>query len=260
MKSALKTIAIRTLPTALVTLGLAIQICANTRTIESRFALSADIRSEFSTRFNALSPGRILMEGTWTAAGPGSVSVALKLMLIRPDGTEAARKQGPAPLRLEYRVSEQEIDSFIARGRTFWTIKVINSADANRREVGGKLRVTVPTLSRKVLDTQFTLLGSSNAQEIPFLVPAPGKIVVGAEWAGDPLSASEQQGVSITVSLIHPGQARTYARRQGTSPLRIEHQVTDRELDKGTRWIVRVQNDNQVKIKGRVKVTYTPSL
>ncbi|MCI0486463.1 MAG: hypothetical protein L0229_07665 [Blastocatellia bacterium] len=260
MKGVLKRIAITTLLTALVTLGLAIKAPADTRILETRFALSADIRSEFSTRFNTLSPGRILIEGTWTAAGAGSVSVALNLVLIRPDGSEAARKGGPAPLRIEYRASGQEIDSFIGRGRTSWTVKVINSADASRREVAGKLRVTVPVSSRKLIDTQFTLLGSSNAQEIPFLVPAPGKIVVEADWSADPMSAPEPQKLPLMLSLIHPGQARTYARRQGASPLRIEHRVTDSELDKGTRWIVRVQNDNQAKIKGRVRVTYTPGL
>lgn len=260
MKSMLKRIAITTVLTTIVTLGLAIKSPANTRTLEMRFALSADTRSEFSTRFDALSPGRILIEGRWAAAGAGSVSIALNLILIRPDGSEAARKGGTALLRLEYRASEREIDSFIGRGRTSWTVKVINNADANRKEVAGKLRITIPASSRKVLDTQFTLLGSSNAQEIPFLVPAPGRIVVEADWSADSLSASEQRALPMMLSLIHPGQARTYARRQGASPLRIEHQVTERELDRGARWIVRVQNDNQAKIKGRVRVIYTPSL
>lgn len=258
MGSVFKRIAITTLLAAFMTLAIAVQAPANTRILESRFALSADMRSEFSTRFNALSPGRILIEGNWTATGSGSV--ALNLILIRPDGSEAVRGGGTTPLRLEYRVSEQEIDSFIGRGRTSWTVKIINNSDSNRREVTGKLRITVPVSSRKVLDTQFTLLGSSNAQEIPFLVPAPGRVVIEADWEVDPSSASEQKALPLMISLIHPGQARTYARRQGASPLRIEHQVSEQELDRGSRWVVRMQNDSQVRIKGRLKVSYTPGL
>jgi hypothetical protein len=63
--------------------------------------------------------------------------------------------------------------------------------------------------------------------------------------------------------MIHPGQNKIYARRQGQSPLKAEHQVTEQELDKGLRWVVRVQNDSgdpQAKARGRVKVIFMPSL
>ena len=258
MKNLFERILIAVLMTVFLALNFPASILASTRTIETRFALSADLRSEFSTRFPILSAGRIGLEITWATGGAGSVS--LTVILIRPDRSEAARKSGASPLRLEYRTTESEIDGFISRDRAEWTVKIINNADANRREVLGKLRATVPVSSRNLMDTQFTLLGSGNAQEIPFVVPAPGRIVIEADWSEDLLSPDDRQRALITLSLIHPGQARTHARRQGISPLRIEHQVTERELDRGGRWIARVQNDNQTKIKGRVRVTYTPSL
>ncbi|MCA1600740.1 MAG: hypothetical protein LC776_03500 [Acidobacteria bacterium] len=37
-------------------------------------------------------------------------------------------------------------------------------------------------------------------------------------------------------------------RRQGTSPIKVEQQVTEQALDRGGRWVVRVQNDSQTKV------------
>jgi len=116
-----------------------------------------------------------------------------------------------------------------------------------------------PAARRALEDTQFTLLGSGNAQEIPFNVPAPGRIEVETSWEPDALSKPSAQ-VLLVVSLIHPGDSRTYARRQGTSPIKVEHQITEQVLDRGGRWVVRVQNDSQTKVSGRVRIVYTPSL
>ena len=117
----------------------------------------------------------------------------------------------------------------------------------------------MPAASRALEDTQFTLLGSGNAQEIPFNVPAPGRIEVDVSWAPDVLSKPSPQ-VSLVVSLMHPGEPKTYARRQGPSAIEVEQQVTEQVLDRGGRWVVRVQNDSQTKVSGRVRITYTPSL
>lgn len=232
---------------------------ANSRTLETRFSLSSDVRSEFSTKFPLLCEGRILIEAAWTAshATPGSAS--LTLVLIQPDGTEATRRTGTSILQLEHRASVQDIARYAKANQTKWIVKVLNDSDSNRREVSGTLRITVPAESRALEDTQFTLLGSGNAQEIPFSVPAPGRIEVDVNWEPDVLSAPSNQ-VALVVSLIHPGESRTYARRQGLSPIRMEQQVIEQALDRGGRWVVRVQNDTQTKVKGRLKITYTPSL
>lgn len=231
---------------------------ANTRTLEFPFGLSADIKSEFSSKFAALSAGRIIIEANWNSRGGAALPVSLNLILIRPDGSEAARKTGSSLLQIEYRATEQEIANFIGSRNSRWTVRLLNNADEKRHEVTGKLRITVPARAHLLEDTQFTLLGSGNAQEIPFVVPAPGRISVEAAWQADSLSATAS--APLTLSLIHSGQSRTYARRLGSSPLRIEHQVTELELDRGSRWIVRVQNDSQIKLKGRLKVIYTPGL
>lgn len=229
----------------------------NTRTVETHFALSADARSEFSTKFPLLSAGRVVIEADWSAKTVSGTPVSLTIVLLRPDGSLGARSSGKSVLRLKQEARDQDIERFAEINEGRWTVKILNDAEASRNEVTGILRITVPASSRTLEDTQFTLLGLGNAQEIPFSVPAPGRIQVNVEWQPDSLSPSPSQ-VQLVVSLVHPGESRTYARRHGASPVRVEQQITEQELDLGMRWVVRVQNDTQTKVGGTVRVTYAP--
>jgi hypothetical protein len=235
-------------------LGLAIG--ANTRTIESPFALSSDARSEFGAGFQVFSAGRVVVEGSWNVEQGGAYP--LQIAIVRPDGSEAARREGHSPLRLEYALAETEVDKFNSESAAKWNAKVINSAATARREVSGKLRITIPTTARALEDTQFTLLGAGNAQEIPIRVIAPGRVTIEVEWRNDSPAANESS--LLTLSLEHPGTNRIYARRTAKSPLRIEQQVTTADLELGKRVIVRLQNGDKARVNGRVKVTFSPAL
>jgi hypothetical protein len=235
-------------------------VAADTRTLESHFALSADLRSEFSTRFPVVTAGRILIEVEWHALPVTGVPGALTLTLASPDGVVVASTKGNSVLRLEHRADAPDVGRFGAAVGTEWTVRVSNNADTKRVDVSGIVRITVPATSRVLEDTQFTLLGSGNAQEVPFKIPGPGRLDVDVSWQPVLPSTPAWAQTPLTVSLIHPGEARVYARRQGTSPVRFDHQVTEIALDRGARWVVRVQNDTQTKVKGRIKVTFAPSL
>ena len=231
-------------------------IGANTRAIETPFALSSDARSEFSQSFQVFSAGRIVIEGSWNAQRGGEYP--LHIALVRPDGSEAARREGHSPLRIEYALAEAEADKFNSDSPAKWNVKITNSAATERREVSGMLRITIPAAARTIEDTQFTLLGSGNAQEIPVRVLAPGRVTVEAEWQSDSPAANE--ATPLTLSLEHPGTNRIYARRAAKSPLRIEQQITSADIERGKRIVVRLQNDNTARVKGRVKVTFAPAL
>lgn len=239
----------------IVVLSLGLPGLANARTLETRFALSADRGSEFSTRFPVLSAGRIVVEANWKSQGGRPVN--LRLMLVQPDGVTVATKTGRSILSLEHRLLNSDLEKIAVGNEARWSVKIVNSEGLN--EVTGTLRITIPVTSRTLEDTQFTLLGSGNAQEIPFEIPAPGRVEIHVNWEPDILEPNQDQTTLIT-SLIHPGESRTYARRKGDSPIRVEQQVTELILDRGSRWIVRVQNDSQTKVKGRLRITYTPSL
>src|SRR5215813_12236575 len=183
---------------------LSLTTVANTRTLDSLVELSADTRSEFSLPFQVFSGGRIVIEGDWKTQQGGAY--LLHIALVRPDGSEAARREGQSPLRLEYAIAEAEADKFNSESAAKWNAKVINNVATERREVSGKLRLTIPTAARTLEDTQFTLLGSGNAQEIPIRVIAPGRVTIEVEWRNDSPSANES--ASLTLSLEHPGTDR----------------------------------------------------
>ena len=238
-------------------LGLSGVTLGNTRTVETPFALSRDSRSEFRTRFPLLGAGNILIEADWHSKGnAGAPPASLTIVLHRPDGSPATRSTGMSVLRLQQSASEQDLESANRGGR--WEVEIRNDLDAIPCEVSGTVRITIPAASRAIENTQFTLLGSGNAQEIPFNVAAPGRIQVSVEWNAEASAAAGQ--VPLIVSLIHPGESRTYARRQGKGPVTVEQQISEQALDLGVRWTVRVQNDTQTKVSGTVKITYTPSL
>jgi hypothetical protein len=247
------------LATVIAIMSLTATVRAGSRTLESRFALSADNRSEFSTSFPLLSAGRILIEVNWNALSAIKTPISLTVALFQPDGSIAASKNGASTLRIDYIANDQDFKRFGGSDDSKWTVKILNNADANRSEVSGVVRITVPAASRALENTQFTLLGLGNAQEIPFNVPAAGRINVDVNWEVNGLPSSRGQ-VPLVVSLVHPGEPRTYARRQGPSPITMEQQVTEQTLDRGRRWIIRVQNDTQTKVKGSIEITYTPSL
>jgi hypothetical protein len=226
---------------------------AHVRTLEFPFALSSDARSEFSASFQVFSSGRIVVEGGWNAG-----AYPLHIALVRPDGSEAALREGHSPLRFEYEIAEAEADKFNYDSPAKWNVKITNNAAPERREVSGKLRLTIPTAPRTLEDTQYTLLGHGNAQEIPIRVIAPGRVTVEAEWRND--SPAEKVAAPLTLSLEHPGTDRIYARRTAKSPLRIEQQITADDIERGKRVVVRLQNDNTARVKGRVKVTFAPAL
>lgn len=227
------------------------------RTVETHFALSRDSRSEFSTKFPLLSAGLIVIEADWHSKGnSGAPPASLTMILRRPDGSVAVRNTGMSVLRLQQATGDQDLESASNGGR--WEVEMKNDLDQFPCEVTGTIRITIPAASRAIENTQFTLLGSGNAQEIPFSVSAPGRIEVTVDWNADVRSPPGQ--VPLIVSLVHPGEARTYARRQGKGPITVEQQVSEQALDLGVRWIVRVQNDTQTKVSGTVKITYTPSL
>jgi hypothetical protein len=237
---------------------------AESRQVEFRFGLSNDPGSEFSAKSKVFSPGELMIEARWQRAGASGTaetgSTALDLVLLRPDGTIAKRETGESGLRLVYRVTEDEADRAMMTGRAEWTAKLINSASDHRAEVRGTLRMIVPVVQRTLADVQFTLLGLRNAQEMPFSVGATGRLVIEAKWETDPIDGKPGEVLPLMLSLTHVGQAKIYARRQGRSPLRIEHQITELDIDKGKNWITRIENGGLVKVKGILKITFTPSI
>src|SRR5262245_56592680 len=88
---------------------------ANTRTLETRFALSSDLRSEFSTRFTLPGAGLVSIEASWKPLSIAGEAGTLTMLLMRPDGAIAMRKSGGSVLDLEYLAGEDELRGSIRR-------------------------------------------------------------------------------------------------------------------------------------------------
>lgn len=234
---------------------------ADLRTFEFRFQLSADPGSEFGAKLPVFKDGPLVVQAEWQPPSNSSEAVPpvpLTLILLRPGGAEAARTSGTSPLRFEIRLTAQDLGAPGERGRASWTVKIINAAPEGRREVAGTLKVSLPILSGTLTEIDFTLLGAGNAQEVPFTVTSPGRVLVEARWENDHLTGPPAGQTPLVLSLTHLGQSRTYARRLGKSPLRIEHQITERDNDAGLRWVARLQNDGPAKLTGVLKITFAP--
>lgn len=231
----------------------------DSRTVEFPFRLSGDLRSEFRAKTQIVSPGTIVIEAQWRPLKQTQGLSSLTLVVMRPDGLEAVRRSGRSPLRLEHHLSEADLDNSSSSKQASWAVKLINENE-DGQEIEGKLRITVPLSTRVLVNTQFTLLSLGNAQEMAFSVMAPGRLVLEANWQSDPLGGNQSGPSQLTLQLVHAGQDKTYARRRGADGLRIEQQVTELEIDSGLRWIARVQNEGQSKVKGLLKVTFVPSL
>src|SRR5215510_3707188 len=91
------------LAAVVVMLGFVPVSSAGTRTLETPFALSSDLRSEFTMRFPLQGDGRVLIEAEWKPLTTNGASVALTMMVIRPDGVITEKKRGISSLRLVHR-------------------------------------------------------------------------------------------------------------------------------------------------------------
>jgi hypothetical protein len=105
---------------------------ANTRSIETPFTLSSDARSEFSAGFQVFSAGRILIEGVWNGQQGGAYT--LHISLVRPDGSEAARRTSKSPLRIEQQITSADIE----RGKRI----VVRLQNDGAARVKGRVKVT----------------------------------------------------------------------------------------------------------------------
>src|SRR5262245_32929667 len=100
MRNAMFSVSGNALMVFLLPLFFSLAKAADSRTLEFPFALSSDERSEFGANFQVISAGRIVIETGWNAS-----AYPLHIALVRPDGSEAARREGHSPLRLEYAIA-----------------------------------------------------------------------------------------------------------------------------------------------------------
>jgi len=94
------------------------------------------------------------------------------------------------------------------------------------------------------LSTEF-----GDREVLRFDVTTPGRIVSEAVWRGS--------ATNLSLILHGPAQVGYYARQDGSSPLRLEFEVTDKLLALGTEWRLSVVNSDPAgRASGRVVLTH----
>ncbi len=83
---------------------------------------------------------------------------------------------------------------------------------------------------------------------IEFNLTLPGVITAEAEWLPTVSPAA--------LILYGPGQMNYYLRNNGESPQKLEFNVTERHVARGTEWSIVVLNQQDVKISGMLKVRF----
>lgn len=101
--------------------------------------------------------------------------------------------------------------------------------------------------SEREMQTAFSLVCLERVS-IDFQVAQPGVITADAEW----LPADS----SAVLLLYGPGQMNYYVRKEGNSGQKIDFNVTERHITRGTEWSVAVVNQHDIKISGLLKVHF----
>ena len=97
------------------------------------------------------------------------------------------------------------------------------------------------------LEKAFTLAkGARQATEL--IIDTPGILKAEAEW--------EPQSAELGLILFGPGQMNYYVRKDGTSPQKLEYEITEHDLKEGNTWKISVVNMLTDKVTGKVRINY----
>ncbi|MGB7786930.1 MAG: hypothetical protein WBL27_12580 [Salinimicrobium sp.] len=102
----------------------------------------------------------------------------------------------------------------------------------------------------KTEQVPFKLGSADNKRKVyDFEVTNPGEIEISAKWRG--------RENDLALILNGPGQTGYYSRKDGSSPLKINFEVTPELVEKGKKWKVSIVNfGNGSRFIGYLKITY----
>ena len=186
------------------------------------------------------SPGLLKLDAEW------SRSRSLLDTLLRKRHSRSSCYARTAPKRRErtvrvhcgLRCESPSRTSVPAIDRAGWSVKIYHQLGRRSQRGKGHSSNHHSRHKRESGRDHFVLLGAGNAKEITFPISAPGRLVIEAGWLTEPQTDATSSPASLTISLVHSGEEKVYARRQGRSPLRIEQQIAESLLYGGVRWVV----------------------
>src|SRR4051794_15680586 len=234
---------------ALVALALLLggsSLHAGTAKQDTSFALTRGDFREVS--FKPGAAGQIALRATWNTQGVGQKKdIALKMQLIKPDGSVAKVVPGGSPLVTSFNVSPAEFSKF--KGKN-WKVKLSHDVpgEADRDAKNGLLTVTFPDGVDVILDTRNAPIDLAGQQAQTDRV-LKVKNVAGTLAVTVDFRDVGKDNKKLTVQILRQDGSveKTQAINRGST---ITTLVSAADLAAGTNWTIRLLNPERREVKG----------
>ncbi|MFO0825071.1 MAG: hypothetical protein U0792_18440 [Gemmataceae bacterium] len=220
------------------------QARADNQTKKDDFQLT---RGDFTElKFVPGAPGLIKAGADFKGTGLVKSDIALRLQLVRPDGSVAKETIGGNPLPLSFTLSPAEFAQ--NKGKAYKLVLRHTVAGQADEKVKGSLSVTFPIATVTIFNNSanpIDLGGKGSKTEVSFQLPnTPGKLEVAIDFRDGLLN-----GKDLIAQLIRADGVVVTA-TTGDSGLKLIRNVTQADLDKGLTWKVRFTNNGASTVKG----------
>lgn len=200
--------------------------------------------------------GPIKAEADFKGTGVVKKDIALRMQLVRPDGSIAKEAVGGSPLPLSFSLSAAEFAQ--NKGKVYKVVLRHNVAGQSDEKVKGTLSVTFPIATVTIFNNSanpIDLGGKGAKTEVSFTVlNKPGKLDADITFKDGVLN-----GKDLVAQLVR-GDGVVVATANGDSGLSLIRNVSQADLDKGLNWKVRLTNNGNATVKGiAVVVKDTPN-
>ncbi len=216
---------------------------AENQTKSDNFQLTAGDFTELS--FKPGAAGTIRFEADWNGTGAVKKDVALRIQLVRPNGTVEKEAVGGSPLPVTFALTVAEFNQ--NKGKTYKIVLRHNVAGQPPEQVKGVLKVTFPNGTVTVFNDSarpIDLAGEGAKTEVSFTLPnKPGRVEVEVKFPNPILDVR-----GLTVQLIR-ADGTVAATASGKADVKLSHNVTQAELNKGLGWKVRLTNNGPQTVK-----------
>ncbi len=235
----------------LLTAGLA---SADNQTKTDEFQMTRGDFTELSFKPGAAGP--IKIEADWKGTGVIKKDIALKMQLLRPDGSVAKEATGGSPLPVAFALTAAEFAQ--NKGKNYKIVLRHNVAGQDDEKVKGTAKVTFPIATVTVFNDSakpIDLAGKGAKTEVGFAIPnKPGKLDVDITFKDGVFNTKDM------VAQLIRGDGTAVTTKSGDSGLELLHTVTQADLDKGLTWKVRLTNNGNPTIKGiKIVAKFTPN-
>lgn len=235
----------------MLTAGLA---SADNQTKTDEFQLTRGDFTELTIRPGT--PGLIKLEADWKGTGVAKKDVALRMQLVRSNGSVLKEVIGGSPLPLAFNLSATEFDA--GKGGFFKVVLRHNVAGQDDEKVKGTLRATFPAAAVTVFNNSANPLdlgGKGSKTEVSFAIPnKPGKLEVDIAFRDGLFD-----GTKMLAQLVRADGVVVVA-KSGNSGLDLDRTVTAADSAKGLTWKVRLTNNNDREVKGiKIVARFTPN-